>query len=539
MIFHSPSLSDKPTIAVRIAGVCVGLLLEMILLFFILALIVKIIHQKSITTAAKCTVNSSCAGVHTETGIIANLGNMEHTLASEPQETEVEIEGVPQLPQFQTELTSDDDDNDPDSARVVSSTHVSDDVSFSPNYYDEKSSFYRPCFEYVVDTHTRSAPGHPQALAACNSQVDTEQSKLYPSLEKDAFCGDIWRSECINPHCKCQQFRMQELLKTKTCGTPVDTEHAKLYPSLEKDALCGDIWRSECTNPHCKCQQFRMQELLKTKISSQSPNSPVSSGTSAPDSMSRKYVLLDCTGKGLIHTDEEYGFIIEIPEGAIPEGMRLTIDIAISLYGPFYYPRSVQRISPIVWVCVRHFENFQFLKPVKVSLQHCLKIEKTVDLDSFGVRFLKASHYCDEAGSYSFQSADGIVQPGAREDYLTLSTTHFCYMCIVSNVKPDTLASIQYCLTPFHPQPVFQKENDKIHFYVSYFLDACLETINKQCAKGLKRLHPRLFSFTRDKCLSIQFEDPDNWILALESNEEVSYCAIDHVLHRKSCAIII
>ena len=488
MIFHSPSLSDKPTIAVRIAGVCVGLLLEMILLFFILALIVKIIHQKSITTAAKCTVKSSCAGVHTETGIIPNLGNMEHTLASEPQETEVEIEGVPQLPQFQTELTSDDDDNDPDSARVVSSTHVSDDVSFSPNYYDEKSSFYRPCFEYVVDTHTRSAPSHPQALAACSSLVDTEQSKLYPSLEKDAFCGDIWRSEC--------------------------------------------------TNPHCKCQQFRIQELLKTKISSQSPNSPVSSGTSAPDSMSRKYVLLDCTGKGLMHTDEEYGFIIDIPEGAIPEGMRLTIDIAISLYGPFHYPRGVQRISPIVWVCVRHFENFHFLKPVKVSLQHCLKIEKAVDFDLFGVRFLKAGHYCDESGRYSFQPADGVVEPGACEDYLTLSTTHFCYMCIVSNVKPDTLASIQYCLTPFHPQPVFQKENDKIHFYVSYFLDACLETINKQCAKGLKRLHPRLFSFTRDKCLSIQFEDPDNWILALESNEEVSYCAIDCVLHRKSCAII-
>ena len=469
------------------------------LLCMVLTLIptMHILNRKRKHRATKCATTkssptgsvSNCMASRGLSGAVCELSTHEQEYAPREQGLEIgygeEIERpVGQQISVQFELTSDDDDNDSDSVRVVSSMYVSDDVSFSPNLYDDKKCTSSPCFDYFLEPSSQSA-----------AQSRPSHSKSYAVLE--------------------------------TCSPPPMSESA-LYRSMERDESCRNVWDTECINPHCPCHGLRMQTLLKTDISPQTTNPLTmcskSSKSVFPDFVDRKYVLHDCTEKGLMHADKEYGLVIEIPEGAVPGGMRLTLDVALRLYGPFHYPRKSRRISPIVWVCVRDFENFRFLKPVKISLQHCLKIQKSDDLETLGVRFLKAGHSCDESGLFSFQETDGVVEPGASEDYLTFSTTHFCYMCLVSNEKLDTLERIKYCLTPYHPQPVFKKDNDKIHFYVSFFLNACLVTINKQCGSGLKKLPPRGFYFTRDsKCLGIQFEEPENWILALESNEEVGF----------------
>jgi hypothetical protein len=493
---HSKDQSTIILLAVGVCGVCIVATLAIVALL--------VFNRKSKYTArkcttTKCTTNASLRGSCAEAGSIIGyrerlatteqtreqglalteqeLQMREQELATrEPEERELrQAEVSLQQVQVQFELTSDDDDNDSDSARVVSSMNVSDDVSFSPDIYGNKTSVSTPCFEYVFETLSQNAPSRPKASALLEPFSPPLESAAYRST---GSCRNLWDSECTNPHCKCHQLRMQALLNPK---------------QIRHSAIVG-------TNS-VKCM--------------------------APDFMHRTYALQDCTSKGLMHTDEEFGFVIEIPEGAVPQGMRLTIDVAISLHGPFRYPHKVRRISPIVWVCARDFDNFQFLKPVKVSLQHCLIVNKSDDLDSLGVRFLKAGHSCDESGLYSFQPADGTIEPGLRDDYLTLLTTHFCYMCLVSNERPDTQAKMKYCLTTFHPDPVFQKDNDKIHHYVSFFLNACLVTINKQCGKGLKKLPPRGFHFTRDNCLTIQFEEPENWILALESNEEITADDVD------------
>ena len=508
IFFLIPSLSlDQSTIillAIGVCGVCIVPTVGIVALKLLLVFNRKSKHTARKCTTTKCTTSTSLRGSYAKAGSIIGyrevlatteqeLARREQALALTEQElqlreqgpTPMELEEIERQAevsshqvQVQFELTSDDDDDDSDSARVVSSMNVSDDVSFSPDFYGNKTSVSTPCFEYALETLSQNAPSHPKAPAALLEPFSPQSIALYRPSENDGSCRNLSDSECTNPHSQCHQLRMQALLNPK---------------------------------------QIRHSAIVDTN----------SVKCMAPDFTHRTYALQDCTSKGLMHTDEEFGFVIEIPEGAVPQGMRLTIDVAISLHGPFRYPQKVRRVSPIVWVCVRDSDNFQFQKPVKVSLQHCLNVNKSDDLDSLGVRFLKAGHSCDESGLYSFQPADGTVEQGARDDYLTLLTTHFCYMCLVSNERPNTQARMKYCLTTFHPAPVFQKDNDKIHIYVSFFLNACLVTINKQCGKGLKKLPPRGFHFTRDNCLSIQFEEPENWLLALESNEEVRYLCVN------------
>ncbi|CAI8025145.1 hypothetical protein GBAR_LOCUS14555, partial [Geodia barretti] len=48
--------------------------------------------------------------------------------------------------------------------------------------------------------------------------------------------------------------------------------------------------------------------------------------------------LSDCTSEGTIFTDEANDFSLEIPEGAIPEGEILTVDVGVTLFGPFQFP---------------------------------------------------------------------------------------------------------------------------------------------------------------------------------------------------------
>ena len=79
-----------------------------------------------------------------------------------------------------------------------------------------------------------------------------------------------------------------------------------------------------------------------------------------PDCMTLVSTLSDCTSEGLQYVDEANDFSLEIPEGAIPEGERLTIDVGVALFGPFKFPEGLRPVSPVFWVCVRDNPNFKF-----------------------------------------------------------------------------------------------------------------------------------------------------------------------------------
>ena len=370
-------------------------------------------------------------------------------------------------------VSADDNDQDPDLVRAVSSCRVLDDTSFSPStcIIDEDMACSSPS-RFIFTTNTQ----------------DQSHDKLIGTPVFDS--NDL----------------------------PISKYFAKeLERSVEG---CEEV--SECINPHCPCHGLRMRKLMHISSSAETTEGVcVDSGSRLPEWMHKLHTLIDCTEKGVVYKQHDYGFILEIPEGAIPHGQKLMIEIGISLYGPFLYPKGDRRVSPIVWVCVRDQEKFRFLKPVRLTLQHCLDVGDMVDSESLGLRFLKASHSQNSEGFHTFESTEGTVSTSSDPNYLILSTNHFCYLCITSNTLPDTLERIQYCLSPYYPQPVLYNENDELHFYVSFFLQACLTTIHKQCGEKCRKMHRQRFSFTADSRLTISFSDPERWLLTLQCNDEV------------------
>ena len=102
--------------------------------------------------------------------------------------------------------------------------------------------------------------------------------------------------------------------------------------------------------------------------------------------------LCGCTNNKQEHYDEENDFRLVIPEGAIPEGESITIDIGVALFGPFQYPPNIRPVSPVFWVSVRGHPNYQFLKPLTVTLEHCLNLHSgdVAEIVNVGLQFMKA-----------------------------------------------------------------------------------------------------------------------------------------------------
>ena len=111
-----------------------------------------------------------------------------------------------------------------------------------------------------------------------------------------------------------------------------------------------------------------------------------------PESMTLVSTLSDYTSDGKTFTDKANDFSLDIPEGAIPEGERLTVDVGVALFGPFQFPEGLRPVSPVFWVCVRDNNKFNFPKPVAVTLPHFLDLENYEDIQSLGLTFLKADH---------------------------------------------------------------------------------------------------------------------------------------------------
>ena len=70
-----------------------------------------------------------------------------------------------------------------------------------------------------------------------------------------------------------------------------------------------------------------------------------------PAHMTLITTLSDCTTEGRKFTDSTNDFSLEIPEGAIPEGERLTIDVGVALFGPFQFPEGLRPVSPVLGLC--------------------------------------------------------------------------------------------------------------------------------------------------------------------------------------------
>ena len=130
---------------------------------------------------------------------------------------------------------------------------------------------------------------------------------------------------------------------------------------------------------------------------------------------------------GTSYHNGDKNFSLEIPEGAIPVGESITIDIGVALYGPCLRP-----VSPVLWRCVREKKFSQFLKPVTVTVSHFLSLENDNDIESLELSFLKGDHEMNSQQMYQFQPAEGKIHFEPLKNHGMLQTTHFCCLCISS-----------------------------------------------------------------------------------------------------------
>ena len=239
-----------------------------------------------------------------------------------------------------------------------------------------------------------------------------------------------------------------------------------------------------------------------------------------------------CTSSGRTYHDKLNGFILKIPRGAIPEGVSLTIDIGVALYSQFQYPKGLRPVSPVFWICIRgRKRHMRFLKPVSITLNHCLNVKSEDDIESLGLTFLKGDHEMDFEEKYQFYPTEGMSIFEPKTDSGTLHTYHLCYTCIVCKIKEFTLQRAKFCLLGTLPRTFVYDKSMCIIFFVTFLLETCLETVDRQImnmpesAEYSYRLVKWEFQFSSCPTPAIQIEIPKSlpggWQLALQLQNKV------------------
>ena len=219
--------------------------------------------------------------------------------------------------------------------------------------------------------------------------------------------------------------------------------------------------------------------------------------------------IVRVTNKGIRFMDTFNDFVLDIPDGAIPdEEVTLTIYMGVTLFGPYQFPEGLRPISPVFWVCVREQKNFHFSKPVTVTIPHFLDLDNYAFVQSLGLTFLKAGHIMNTDKMYEFQCTNGGKQFSKTHGFFT--TSYFCSLCIAAKDIPRTENETPFCLTIAIPKftiPV--GKSVYAYFFITFLrLKTCLMAVDSLIEKmGLKsfRIQKKQFRFeSKDKNPALQ-----------------------------------
>lgn len=185
--------------------------------------------------------------------------------------------------------------------------------------------------------------------------------------------------------------------------------------------------------------------------------------------------LLECDSKGCIYTNVDHDITLRIPEGAIPDGMKVQFEVAVTLYGPFKFCNSRRPISPILWLCPQ--EDVSFQKPIEIVLPHILTNMTHEDISHFGIKFSKAVHgdYTNQK-QYTFHSCDAEAK--FVNGFGVLKTNHCCFLCISAiqskELTHELAQKMGYCITCVECLGL-PSSRDTIYMCASYLLKSCLK----------------------------------------------------------------
>jgi hypothetical protein len=186
---------------------------------------------------------------------------------------------------------------------------------------------------------------------------------------------------------------------------------------------------------------------------------------------------LQCDSSGLEFSFEKYDIAIKIPEGAVAIGEKVRIEVAVMpMYGPFQFPRDERLISPVLWLCLLD-QSVQLKRPFRITLPHILSGLTDEKAQYYQVDFYKANHRNYVSGMYHFQPTEDGIRLFSKDgqNYGTLCTNHFCYICITAKDKPGLNMDAGYCLTRVGSH--ISQRRDETYFCVSYYLKTCLQVM--------------------------------------------------------------
>ena len=245
-----------------------------------------------------------------------------------------------------------------------------------------------------------------------------------------------------------------------------------------------------------------------------------------PESFIPVATLSQCTHNGGCYYDEHNDFSLEIPTGAIPCGVNITIDIGVALYGLFQYPEGLRPVSPVFWVCVRDQKDFHFLKPIKVTIPHCLNLESHDDIESLGPTFLKGDHEMNSEQLYQFQQARGNIFIEPLKRYGMFKTTHFCSLCIACKDTMKFIKKAAFCVYSVIPRVIYSDQPSDAYFFITFLLKTCFTTVQKQIKNLNLQEHDEekeKFQFSNTKALKIVIPQtvPDGWRTGMHGKKKV------------------
>ena len=202
--------------------------------------------------------------------------------------------------------------------------------------------------------------------------------------------------------------------------------------------------------------------------------------SSSDECLFQTLASIDVTSEGREFKNKANNFSLEIPEGAIGEGERLTVDLQVALVGPFKFPKGLRPVSPVFSICVRD-QKIQFLKPVKVTIPHFLDLDNDSDIQSLGLIFLKADHNKNSDALYEFQPTDEVADFKARKAHGVLKTSHFCSLCIGCKDGPEVLTKTSFCLTSVVPKcSISPGRKQSAYFFITFCnVSTCLSKVDE------------------------------------------------------------
>ena len=179
--------------------------------------------------------------------------------------------------------------------------------------------------------------------------------------------------------------------------------------------------------------------------------------------------VLQCNYNGGRYFNSVHDIHVEVPKGAVPKGMSVTLEIGVALFGAFLFPVGMKAVSPILWLCTQPKE-FMFNLPIEIKLPHCLQLTNLVDIASLQLGFLKGGHNSDDNGNIPFRYSDqATFQP--HSSYGIIRTKHFCYLCLTAK-SPQFCSKALFYLIRVMPKPICSRTWD-INFCVVMFLNTC------------------------------------------------------------------